>query len=191
MKKNLIFFIFIFIYGCESIPFKSQEIAVIDCPNVFFSSENSVYTHGYTESLDLEKIDFYDIRNFWDKIEPEANKLILDPGAFYILMSKETVTVPPGYAAEMAPYLAMVGEFRVHYAGFFDPGFGYIREGGAGSRGVLEVRCHEAPFIMQDGQMIGRLIYERMAEIPEVLYGHNLDSNYQGQRLKLSKHFKN
>ena len=141
--------------------------------------------------IDLEKINFYDIHNFWDKIEPQANKLILDPGAFYILMSKETVTVPPGYAAEMAPYLAMVGEFRVHYAGFFDPGFGYIREGGAGSRGVLEVRCHEAPFIMQDGQSIGRLIYERMAEIPEVLYGHNLDSNYQGQRLKLSKHFKN
>ena len=98
--------------------------------------------------------------------------------------------VPPDYAAEMAPYLAMVGEFRVHYAGFFDPGFGHAGAGGTGSRGVLEVRCHEAPFALDHGQVVGRLVYERMAERPEILYGRDTGSNYQGQGLKLSKHFR-
>ncbi len=100
------------------------------------------------------------------------------------------VTIPPQYAAEMAPYLAMVGEFRVHYAGFFDPGFGHDAAGGAGSRGVLEVRCHEAPFVLEHGQVVGRLVYERMADVPTQLYGAGIASNYQGQGLKLSKHFK-
>ena len=99
------------------------------------------------------------------------------------------MTIPPDYAAEMAPYLAMVGEFRVHYAGFFDPGFGHAEAGGKGSRGVLEVRCHEAPFVLEHGQIVGRLVYERMSERPETLYGAGLKSNYQGQGLKLSKHF--
>ena len=90
----------------------------------------------------------------------------------------------------MAPYLTMVGEFRVHYAGFFDPGFGFSSVGGTESRGVLEIRCYEAPFALRNGQIIGRLIYERMAEVPEMLYGSDLKSNYQGQKLKLSKHFK-
>ncbi len=98
--------------------------------------------------------------------------------------------IPPDYAAEMAPYLAMVGEFRVHYAGFFDPGFGHGAAGGTGSRGVLEVRCHEAPFVLEHGQVVGRLVYERMAERPAQLYGHGIASNYQGQGLKLSKHFR-
>ncbi|MCC0065393.1 MAG: 2'-deoxycytidine 5'-triphosphate deaminase, partial [Defluviimonas sp.] len=104
-------------------------------------------------------------------------------------VSREAVTIPPDYAAEMAPYLAMVGEFRVHYAGFFDPGFGWAEAGGAGSRGVLEVRCHEAPFVLEHGQVVGRLVYERMAGRPERLYGTGIASNYQGQGLKLSKHF--
>ena len=99
------------------------------------------------------------------------------------------MTIPPDYAAEMAPYLAMVGEFRVHYAGFFDPGFGWAKAGGAGSRGVLEVRCHEAPFVLEHGQVVGRLVYERMAARPERMYGAGIASNYQGQGLKLSKHF--
>ena len=90
----------------------------------------------------------------------------------------------------MAPYLAMVGEFRVHYAGFFDPGFGYAAAGGAGSRGVLEVRCHEAPFVLEHGQVVGRLVYENMAAMPAALYGQEIKSNYQGQGLKLSKHFR-
>jgi dCTP deaminase len=96
------------------------------------------------------------------------------------------VTIPPDCAAEMAPYVAMVGEFRVHYAGFFDPGFGH----GVPARGVLEVRCHEAPFVLEHGQVVGRLVYERMASLPDRLYGADIASNYQGQGLKLSKHFR-
>ena len=141
--------------------------------------------------IDLEKINFYNITEFWDPVEVKAGCLILDPGAFYILKSKEPVTIPPEFAAEMAPYLAMVGEFRVHYAGFFDPGFGFSKKGSVKSRGVLEIRCYEAPFALQPGQIIGRLVYERMAQIPSKLYGSELKSNYQGQSLKLSKHFKN
>jgi dCTP deaminase len=138
--------------------------------------------------IDLGRVGHYDPARFWEEIRGEDGRIILDPGAFYILMSREAVAIPPDHAAEMAPYLAMVGEFRVHYAGFFDPGFGHGT--GAGSRGVLEVRCHEAPFALEHGQVVGRLIYERMAEAPDVLYGQKLASNYQGQGLKLSKHFR-
>ena len=120
----------------------------------------------------------------------DNGRIILDPGAFYILVSREAVHIPPAYAAEMAPYLAMVGEFLVHYAGFFDPGFGHADAGGVGARGVLEVRCHEAPFVLEHGHIVGRLVYEQMAERPEQLYGREIASNYQGQGLKLSKHFK-
>ncbi|TBX26133.1 2'-deoxycytidine 5'-triphosphate deaminase [Nioella sediminis] len=144
----------------------------------------------HTGVIDLDLIGHYDPAEFWEKIETEEGRIILDPGAFYILVSQEAVTIPPDCAAEMAPYLAMVGEFRVHYAGFFDPGFGYGPAGGEGARGVLEVRCHEAPFVLEHGQVVGRLVYERMAALPEVLYGSDLASNYQGQGLKLSKHFK-
>ena len=98
--------------------------------------------------------------------------------------------IPPSYAAEMAPYVSMVGEFRVHYAGFFDPGFGHNAAGGSGARGVLEVRCHEAPFVLEHGQVVGRLIYEKMSYQPTKLYGQGVKSNYQGQGLNLSKHFK-
>ena len=140
--------------------------------------------------IDLDKIDYYETREFWDGIKAKSGCLILDPGAFYILMSKESVTIPPDYAAEMAPYLAMVGEFRVHYAGFFDPGFGFSMAHSSSSRGVLEVRCYESPFALRSGQIIGRLIYERMAERPDILYGSDLNSNYQNQKLKLSKHFR-
>ena len=98
--------------------------------------------------------------------------------------------LPPSVAAEMVPYMAVAGEFRVHYAGFFDPGFGHRATGGSGSRGVLEVRCHEAPFVLEHGQVVGRLVYEKMAALPEQLYGAGIASNYQGQGLKLSKHFK-
>ncbi|GAA5078774.1 2'-deoxycytidine 5'-triphosphate deaminase [Roseibacterium beibuensis] len=136
--------------------------------------------------IDLTQIGAHDVAEFWEEVRSDRGRIILDPGAFYILVSREAVTIPPDCAAEMAPYLAMVGEFRVHYAGFFDPGFGH----GIPARGVLEVRCHEAPFVLEHGQVVGRLVYERMAEAPEHLYGADLASNYQGQGLKLSKHFK-
>lgn len=144
----------------------------------------------HTGVIDLDRIGHYPAPDFWEEVRTTESRIILDPGAFYILVSREAVTIPPDYAAEMAPYLAMVGEFRVHYAGFFDPGFGYATTGGAGSRGVLEVRCHEAPFVLEHGQVVGRLVYERMSQRPETLYGAEIASNYQGQGLKLSKHFR-
>jgi len=143
----------------------------------------------HTGLIDLDKINYYPVADFWEPVIAPQGRIILDPGAFYILVSREAVHIPPDCAAEMAPYLAMVGEFRVHYAGFFDPGFGNETAGGKGSRGVLEVRCHEAPFVLEHAQIVGRLVYEKMQEVPEVLYGADLGSNYQGQGLKLSKHF--
>jgi dCTP deaminase len=144
----------------------------------------------HTGVIDLDRIAAYDAGDFWEPVRSRDGRIILDPGAFYILVSREAVTIPPDYAAEMAPYLAMVGEFRVHYAGFFDPGFGHAAAGGTGSRGVLEVRCHEAPFVLEHGQVVGRLVYERMSERPDTLYGAGISSNYQGQGLKLAKQFR-
>jgi dCTP deaminase len=144
----------------------------------------------HTGLIDLDRIGYYDPADYWEPVRAEKGRIILDPGAFYILVSREAVHVPPGFAAEMAPYLAMVGEFRVHYAGFFDPGFGHAAAGGSGARGVLEVRCHEAPFALDHGQIVGRLVYERMQAEPDILYGRDVGSNYQGQGLKLSKHFR-
>lgn len=144
----------------------------------------------HTGVIDLDRIGHYPAPEFWEEVRTTEGRIILDPGAFYILVSREAVTIPPDHAAEMAPYVAMVGEFRVHYAGFFDPGFGWAEAGGAGSRGVLEVRCHEAPFVLEHGQVVGRLVFERMAAVPARLYGAGIASNYQGQGLKLSKHFR-
>jgi len=120
----------------------------------------------------------------------DYKKLILDPNQFYILASRERIHIPPDLAAEMVPIDPMMGEFRVHYAGFFDPGFGFTEHGHPGSRAVLEVRSHEVPFVLEDGQAIGRLVYEPLSETPEILYGQMHTSNYQGQSLKLSKHFR-
>ena len=144
----------------------------------------------HTGVIDLDLIGHYDPSEYWEEVHTDTGRIILDPGAFYILVSREAVHIPPAYAAEMAPYLAMVGEFRVHYAGFFDPGFGHDAAGGTGSRGVLEVRCHEAPFVLEHGQVVGRLVYEKMDQVPDQLYGAGIASNYQGQGLKLSKHFR-
>jgi dCTP deaminase len=144
----------------------------------------------HTGVIDLDRIGHYDPAEYWEQVRSTTGRIILDPGAFYILVSREAISIPPDCAAEMAPYLAMVGEFRVHYAGFFDPGFGWDGAGGAGSRGVLEVRCHDAPFVLEHGQTVGRLVYERMSQRPAALYGHEIASNYQGQGLKLSKHFR-
>ncbi len=142
--------------------------------------------------IDLERRD-YDPLDFWEPIRfRKTSTLILDPDEFYILMTKEAIAVPPEYAAEMMPYDTRAGEFRVHYAGFFDPGFGWdARNNRAGSsRGVLEVRSHEVPFLLEHGQTVGWLRYERMAERPELLYGQDVNSNYQGQGLKLAKQFR-
>ena len=145
----------------------------------------------HTGLVDVDKPGSCRVADFWEPLYADASRtLILDPGQFYILASKEAVHVPPDYAAEMVPFDPLVGEFRVHYAGFFDPGFGHAEAGGEGARAVLEVRSRDVPFILEDGQIVGRLVYERMAERPEVLYGAGAGSNYQAQGLKLSKHFR-
>ena len=140
--------------------------------------------------IDVDEVGRYDPADFWDPVAAKERRIILDPGSFYILASREAVSIPPEYAAEMVPYIAMVGEFRVHYAGFFDPGFGHSESGGEGSKGVLEVRCHEVPFLLEHGQLVGRLAFERMSERPDVPYGSNDGANYQGQGLKLAKQFR-
>ncbi len=141
--------------------------------------------------VDIDKPSAHDVADFWEPIRARSDAtMVLDPNEFYILASREAVSIPPEYAAEMVPYNPLVGEFRVHYAGFFDPGFGYSDAGGAGSRAVLEVRSHEVPFILQHGQTIGRLVFERLTEPPERVYGQGIGSHYQAQGLKLSKHFR-
>ncbi|CAN1723880.1 dCTP deaminase [Hyphomicrobium sp. 1Nfss2.1] len=145
----------------------------------------------HTGLVDVDAVGACSVLDYWEPIYVRDKKrLILDPDQFYILASKEAVHVPPDQAAEMVPFNPLVGEFRVHYAGFFDPGFGHAEAGGAGARAVLEVRSHKVPFILEDGQTIGRLIYERLTEMPEIVYGRDLASHYQAQGLKLSKHFK-
>lgn len=146
----------------------------------------------HTGVIDVDRKDALDVLDFWEPIVRRGGQrsLILDPDEFYILVSREAVHVPPLFAAEMVPFDPLVGEFRVHYAGFFDPGFGHAAAGGTGARAVLEVRSHEVPFILDHGQTIGRLVYERMSERPARLYGEGIGSNYQAQGLKLSKHFR-
>jgi dCTP deaminase len=145
----------------------------------------------HTAVIDVERRNAYDAADFWEPIAARTDKsLILDPDEFYILASTEAVQVPPDYAAEMVPFDPLVGEFRVHYAGFFDPGFGYVGAGGSGARAVLEVRSREVPFILEHGQVVGRLVFEKMLARPDQLYGAGIGSNYQAQGLKLSKHFR-
>jgi dCTP deaminase len=140
--------------------------------------------------IDIDKVQHYDVLDYWEPVyAPRRGGLVLDPQDFYILASREAVKVPPTHAAEMIAYDTLVGEFRVHYAGFFDPGFGDPSAGGEGSRAVLEVRSYEVPFVIEDGQVVGRLAYERLTAIPDQLYGAT-NSSYQGQGIKLSKHFK-
>lgn len=141
--------------------------------------------------VDVDQVGRYDFRDYWDPVHaPGKQGLILDPDEFYILASREAVKVPAGYAAEMIAYDTLVGEFRVHYAGFFDPGFGDAAAGGEGARAVLEVRSYEVPFVLEDAQIVGRLVYERLTSPPARLYGQDLRSNYQRQGLRLSKHFR-
>ena len=139
--------------------------------------------------IDLAQVQFYDPDEFWEPIH-RTKRIILDPNDFYILVSKEKVSVRPDLAAEMVAYDPAVGEFRIHYAGFFDPGFGYGLDQGKGTHAVLEVRSHEVPFVMEDGQVVGRLVFERLTEFPQKIYGANIGSSYQAQGLSLSKQFK-
>ena len=141
--------------------------------------------------VDVDSIGRYDYADFWEPIHGHRSEgLILNPDDFYILASKEAVTVPPDHAAEMVAYDTLVGEFRVHYAGFFDPAFGYGPSAGGRTRAVLEVRSHEVPFMIEDGQIVGRLVYERLTAVPDKLYGSGIGSSYQRQGLTLGKQFR-
>ncbi|MEY4965191.1 MAG: hypothetical protein RL274_774 [Pseudomonadota bacterium] len=145
----------------------------------------------HTGLIDVDKVGLLDPADYWEPIQANARgDMVLDPDEFYILVSREQVAIPPDHAAEMVPFNPLVGEFRVHYAGFFDPGFGYSPGQPPSARGVLEVRSREVPFILEHGQIIGRLVFERLTDPPPEGYGAGLGSNYQGQGLKLSKHFK-
>jgi dCTP deaminase len=149
----------------------------------------------HTDLIDIDLVDHYDPREFWEPVYPHRGArgpegIVLDPNDFYILATRESVVVPPDHAAEMIPYDAFVGEFRVHYAGFFDPGFGSAETDGSGSRAVLEVRSHEVPFLIEHGQAVGRMLYEPLIARPDRLYGGAIGSSYQRQGLALSKHFK-
>jgi dCTP deaminase len=144
----------------------------------------------HTGLIDVDRRGALRPEDFWEPIEAHPDgHLVLDPDEFYILVSREAVAIPPDYAAEMVPFNPLVGEFRVHYAGFFDPGFGYEPGKPPSARGVLEVRSREVPFILEHGQVIGRLVFERLTDPPPAVYGQGIGSNYQRQGLKLSKHF--
>jgi dCTP deaminase len=145
----------------------------------------------YAPAIELDRINYYSTEEFWEVRHQNASKsLILEPDDFYILASRERVRVPPEYAAEMVPFDPSDGEFRIHYAGFFDPGFGYGSSDIKGTRAVLEVRAHEVPFLIEHGQLVGRLNYMPLLSRPEKIYGTNIGSSYQHQALTLSKQFR-
>jgi dCTP deaminase len=145
----------------------------------------------HAELVDVDAKGVYEPLDFWEPISLRPGRgMVLDPADFYILATREAVVVPPDHAAEMLPSDTQVGEFRVHYAGFFDPGFGYDPAGGQGSRAVLEVRSRDVPFVLEHGQTVGWLRYEKLAAAPDRLYGGTLGSNYQGQGLQLGRQFK-
>jgi len=141
--------------------------------------------------LDLSREREYRAEDFWEPVESiQGHRLILEPEEFYLLVSSERVAVNEDLAAELAAYDPTSGELRTHYAGFFDPGFGYPpTDESAGSRAVLEVRAHDVPFALEHGQRIARLEFETMAKPPTKLYGPGIGSSYQNQELWLSKHF--
>ena len=172
---------------------------------MFYSKNKNIIENGLKLSVDLSNdnlicayksklksplINFSKIKShnrslYWEAVKPKNNSLIIEKDNFYILKSKEKIVIPPGLAGEMIPYDTGIGDFRVHYAGFFDPGFGYPN----GAFAVLEVKTNEVSFILEDGQTIARIKYEKLNKNPSVIYGSNINSNYQNQKLALSKHF--
>lgn len=164
--------------------------------DLLHSKENRIIGYKSKKNssiIDLRKIAFYEKEQFWDAIySNESQKLILEPEVFYIFASKERIVVPPGVCGEMIPYDPDSGEMRVHYAGFFDTGFGYTDSDYSkvtGAKAVLEIRPHDVPFLIEDGQILFRLVFDRNIIIPDKIYGKTLNSNYQYQGLSLSKHF--
>ncbi len=144
-----------------------------------------------SDVIDVDRVGGYAAQDFWEPIVARADRrLVLDPDEFYILASREKMQIPADLAAEMAPIDPAIGEFRVHYAGFFDPGFGQGADGRPAARAVLEVRSRDVPFLIEDGQPVARLVFEKLADPADELYGAGATANYQHQGLKLSKHFR-
>ncbi|MDB2349229.1 2'-deoxycytidine 5'-triphosphate deaminase [Alphaproteobacteria bacterium] len=157
--------------------------------SVDLSDDNKICAYVAKKSsskINFSKIGFYEVRKFWKPLKPTNNSLIIEKNKFYILRSKEKIRIPSNLAGEMIPYDTGIGDFRAHYAGFFDPGFGDPK----GSYAVLEVKTNELPFIIEDGQTIARIRYEKLNKKTYVVYGLSINSNYQNQKLALSKHFK-
>ncbi len=181
----------------DSRPVPISEISIADglflSLDVSGSAESIVGYRAKKNSLpiDLTKVGALNWRDYWEPVYPErGRRIVLEPEVFYLLLSSEGVSIPPSYAAEMLAYDPTAGELRTHYAGFFDPGFGFHRDQTApGSRAALEVRARDVSFMVEHGQPVCKLAFERMAEEPDVLYGRGIGSNYQGQLTMLSKHF--
>jgi len=178
------------------IRFRRGELKVLDTQKVSIDLEGNSGSglvgwraRRHSGLVDLSGIGAHAPLDYWEPLSAPDKTLVLDPDEFYILASKEAVTIPEDKAAEMAPIAPEIGEFRAHYAGFFDPGFGVSKAGGDGSRAVLEVRGRDVPFILRHGQPVAKLIFEAMTDVPKTLYGTN-GSHYQAQGLRLSKHFK-
>lgn len=182
------------VYAPDGSPLKATiERGLILSIDLDFGGETDVvgYVARRTNSIiDLSRIGHYEVDRFWKPIpRPDDGQILIEPDQFYILASKERVRIPPEYAAEMLPFDASIGEFRAHYAGFFDPGFGYGDGDIPGVRAVLEVKAHYVPFFIQDGQGVAKLLYESMLERPARIYGEGLGSSYYNQGLTLSKQF--
>jgi dCTP deaminase len=175
----------------EAAPLRKELIGVtIDLEGAGRDGLIGYRAKKHTDRIDLDRIAAYETLDYWEPLHFHREpRIILDPDEFYILVTREAVRVPPDYAAEMVAYDTTMGEFRVHYAGFFDPGFGWDTSGG-GSKAVLEVRSHEVPFMLEHGQTVGWLRYERMAARPDRLYGTAIGSSYQNQGLALAKQFR-
>ncbi|HYM55282.1 MAG TPA: 2'-deoxycytidine 5'-triphosphate deaminase, partial [Solirubrobacteraceae bacterium] len=181
----------------DSRPLGEAELSLADglflSLDVSGSAESIVGYRAKKNSLpiDLTRVGALNWRDYWEPVHPErGGRIVLEPEVFYLLLSAEGVRVPPSYAAEMLAYDPTAGELRTHYAGFFDPGFGYSRNGAAhGSRAALEVRARDVSFMVEHRQPVCKLAFERMAQEPDVLYGEDVGSNYQGQQTMLSKHF--
>jgi len=184
------------VYGEEGNPTKAQirKQSVLLSANLRGTDSSEIVAYKARDNapvIDMANVNYYDPEVFWDiRRDPGKRGLILDPGGFYILASKERVSVPPDWAAEMVSMDQEIGEFRIHYAGFFDPGFGYGASDIRGTRAVLEVRAHEVPFLIEHGQIMGRLRYLPLRSRPDKIYGSEICSSYQRQGLALSKHFK-
>ena len=181
----------------DSHPVRESELSLAD--GLFLSLEVSESTEsivGYRAKknslpIDLTQAEGLRWQDYWEPVRPEAGRrIVLEPEVFYLLLSSEGVSIPPSYAAEMLAYDPTAGELRTHYAGFFDPGFGYSRHRNThGSRAALEVRARDVSFMVEHGQPVCKLAFERMTDDPDVLYGEDVGSNYQGQQTMLSKHF--